>query len=69
MQLYRSWRESPNVPRGWTPRDPPGAVVKVKIKNKGLLQPLQAAKPWRWYKVYHYGKDGSSNPLLSALLG
>ena len=38
MQLYNSWRESPKVPPGWTPRDPPGPWVKVPIRNKGLLQ-------------------------------
>jgi hypothetical protein len=59
MQLYNSWRESPKVPQGWTPRDPPGAWVRVPVKNKGLLQALRELKPGKWYKVYHYGKDGS----------
>jgi hypothetical protein len=60
MQVYKSWRDSPKAPPGWTPKHPPGAVVKVKLKNKALLKQLQAVKPGRWYKVYHYGKDGSS---------
>src|SRR4051812_12442303 len=40
MQIFSSWRESPKVPDGWEPRDPPGAGTRVPIKNAGLLRTL-----------------------------
>lgn len=59
MNFYRSWRDSPKVPKGWEPKPAPGASVKVPLKNQRLLRALRAEKPGKWYKVYHYGKDGS----------
>ncbi len=60
MLLIKSWKESPKVPAGWEPKDPPGAVEKHRIKNFGLLKALRAVKPGSWHKIYHRGKDGSS---------
>ena len=57
--LLNSWRESPDVPEGWVPAEPPGAVVKVAVKNSQVLAVLRAEIPGKWCKVYHRGKDGS----------
>lgn len=57
--LLDSWRESPNVPDAWVPADPPGAIVKVPIKNSQVLAVLRAELPGRWRKIYHRGADGT----------
>jgi hypothetical protein len=59
MKLYRSWREAPGVPEAWSPTHPQ-RLRKIKIKNKALLAALRAARPGRWFKVYHGGEDGSA---------
>jgi len=58
-ELLNSWRESPNVPAGWVPANPPGAVVKVPVKNTQVLAVLRAELPGKWWKVYHRGRDGT----------
>lgn len=60
LDLYDSWRESPNIPAGWRPRAQPNALLKVAVKNQGALHALRAIVPGKWYKVYHYGMDGSA---------
>lgn len=57
--LLDSWRESPNVPLGWTPADPPLAVTKVPVRNSRVLAVFRAKLAGRWMKVYHRGRDGS----------
>ena len=57
--LLDSWRESERVPEGWRSAQPPGAVTKVGIKNRGLLNLFRKTLPGRWAKVYHKGMDGS----------
>jgi hypothetical protein len=59
VRLLNSWRESPEVPASWRPVRPPGAIVKVNVKNKEVLSLLRRALPGRWQKVYHKGSDGS----------
>ena len=59
LHLSDSWRASKNVPEGWRPAPPPGAVTKVGIKNSGLLKVLKNTLPGRWVTVYHKGSDGS----------
>jgi hypothetical protein len=58
-ELHDSYRDSPKVPAGWRPRDPPGAVFKEPINNFRLMKLLQSVLPGRWTKVYHYSADGS----------
>jgi hypothetical protein len=59
VQFFNSWRESPDVPRGWQPAQPPGAVEKVRLNNRALAALLKQALPGRWQKVYHKGQDGT----------
>jgi hypothetical protein len=58
-ELFSSYKDSPKVPRGWVPRQQPGALIKVPIKNELLKRQLQELLPGKWVKVYHYGSDGS----------
>jgi hypothetical protein len=32
-ELFNSYRDSPKVPVGWQPCDPPGAAIKDRIHN------------------------------------
>ena len=41
------------------PCHPPGAVLKVPVKNRQLLIYLRGILPGRWRKVYRKGQDGS----------
>jgi hypothetical protein len=59
LELLNSWKESSAVPKGWTPASPPGALTKVPIKNRMLLNLLRSTLPGRWSKVYHIGRDGT----------
>ncbi|MBI4604779.1 MAG: hypothetical protein HY721_22685 [Planctomycetes bacterium] len=59
MELYDSWRDSPQVPPDWEPAAPPGAVVKVRLRNLRLLRALRQVLPGSWVKVYRRGRDGS----------
>ena len=59
LELYDSWRDSPNIPLEWKPVRQPGALRNVKIKNARLLETLRELLPGEWVKVYRYGQDGS----------
>ena len=59
IRLYKSWRESENVPDGWRAAEPPGAVRNVRVKNPEVLLALRQALPGYWVKVYRRGVDGS----------
>ena len=59
LRLFGNWRESDAVPRGWQPAGPPGAVVRVRVRNRLLLQYLRKMRPGKWRKVYRKGVDGS----------
>lgn len=59
LRLLSNWRESDEVPSGWRPADPPGAVVKVAVRNRQLRRHLRQRKPGTWRKVYRKGRDGS----------
>jgi hypothetical protein len=59
IDLLDSWKDSPTVPPGWKPAQPPGAVVKVPVKNSSLLQVLRATLAGKWVKVYRMGQDAT----------
>ena len=59
IDLLDSWRDSSAVPTGWLPAKPPGAVVKVPVKNSQVLQELRRLLPGRWMKIYRKGRDGT----------
>ena len=59
MNIYRSWREAPQVPADWQPKRPPGHRKKDKVGNRDLLAALRVHKPGVWHKIYRYAIDGS----------
>jgi hypothetical protein len=59
IEFFNSWRESPKVPADWQPRLAPGAIVKQKVRDPGVLKVLREVLPGRWMKIYHYGRDGT----------
>jgi len=59
IRVLQSWKDSPDVPEGWRPADPPGSLVKVNVKDREVLRALRKALPGPWVKVYLDGADGS----------
>jgi hypothetical protein len=59
IQVLQSWKHSPEVPAGWQPAAPPGAVIKDPVKNRQVLRALQDVLPGSWCKVYRKGADGT----------
>jgi hypothetical protein len=57
--ILGSWREWEDLPEEWKSADPPGAVTKVAIHNRKLLQALRRLIPGDWRKVYRKGIDGT----------
>jgi hypothetical protein len=55
VPLYNSWRDAPSVPEDWQPAQPPGALLKVPVRNKELLKKLRSLLAGNWSKVYHRG--------------